>query len=153
MTVRTQDGQDHKVTAVRYWPPIDRGTSNRTSDLFARTQFAILAVDLKNVPSLSLATQPPHVGEKVIGLGFREGKALTASAGVVTDVNVTLSGFVGKYNRVKFERGTKNGGLGGGNGGGPIINADGHAVCLVFMGDEANEQCAALDPLAGSGLL
>jgi hypothetical protein len=82
---------------------------------------------------LHLASEIPATGEQVIAIGFIAGK-LSAAVG-------TVGGFVDDFIEVVFEQRTELAGAGGG----PILNARGEVIGIVYASGPDVEHCVRSD--------
>lgn len=75
-----------------------------------------------SLPTLSLSTQEPSVGETVLALGNPLGLGITATRGIVSALPKTI----GKANLLQTDAA-----INPGNSGGPLLNDSGHVVGMV----------------------
>lgn len=108
---------------------------------------AVLRVDGLDLPALELG-DAPRGAESVTLLGYPDGGPLTARAGTAsaprTAVTTDAYGNGGTVRSIIVTRGT----LGPGSSGGPIVDADGEVVAMIFGGSEDGASGAAVPPSA-----
>lgn len=128
--VLTDDGRSLTGRAVHVDPDAD---------------VALLAVDRLGLRSLPLG-DPPRTGQTVVLLGFPGGGALRA--GVVTAAAPRTVIAPDAYGRGAVARSVvvTRGSLGPGSSGGPVVDADGTVVAMIFGGNPDGSSGAAVPP-------
>ena len=108
---------------------------------------AVLRVDGLDLPALALG-DAPRGAESVTLLGYPDGGPLTARAGTASAPRTAITsdayGNGGTVRSIIVTRGT----LGPGSSGGPIVDADGEVVAMIFGGSEDGASGAAVPPSA-----
>ncbi|AZA10178.1 MarP family serine protease [Corynebacterium pseudopelargi] len=93
---------------------------------------AVLATEELDVPALQWAPEPAQTGDDAIVLGFPQSGPYTASPARIND-RITISGpniYAG--GRVEREAYTVRGNIRQGNSGGPLVDANGNVLGVVF---------------------
>jgi S1-C subfamily serine protease len=113
----------------------------------ARDDVAVLRVDGLAAPRLVLAGAPERA-ESVVLLGFPGGGPLTAEAATAAPPRTVLG--PDAYGRGLAPRSVvvTRGSLGPGSSGGPVVDAGGRVVAMIFGGTEDGDAGAAVPPSA-----
>jgi S1-C subfamily serine protease len=113
----------------------------------ATNDVAVLRVDGLDLPALAVGAAP-RGAEPVTLLGYPGGGPLTARAGTASSPRTTVTsdayGNGGTVRSIIVTRGT----LGPGSSGGPIVDADGDVVAMIFGGSDDGVSGAAVPPKA-----
>ncbi|BCK52584.1 MarP family serine protease [Nocardia wallacei] len=110
-----------------------RGRLDATVVLFDPSKdVAVLAVPGLNAPVIPLAPEPAKSGQSSIVLGYPGGGPYTASAARVRETLELTGPDIYKTGTVEREVYTVRGRVRAGNSGGPLVDADGQVLGLVF---------------------
>ncbi len=135
IALETSSGTRLPVTKV---VPLPESPEN-----FAETPVVMMQADATGLAQLEFATQPPVVGNRVVGIGFAGGRSeLVAVVGLVQAIGVAASESRHPLVNVKLEGRTM-----AGTGGGPFIDGDGRVVCMIFVGTQVLDQCLPADSI------
>ena len=133
-------GEDNRNYQVRAWDgsardvartvPAEPGAIPYGEMKGARAMVFLEIRGSTDLPPLPLATQRSHPGERLIALGYGETK-------FVVEVGRAEAGKNEAFDVVRFSSDR----VGGGTGGGPILNDRGEVACMIFQGTPQADEC------------
>jgi S1-C subfamily serine protease len=99
-----------------------------------RNQLALLKVDAADLAGVTLAQQPPEVGETVVAAMCADAESRIVGKGIVAATDRQVSGLVGKLIQTDIEATRMSAGS-------PLVNEEGELVGIIIAAArEANEQ-------------